>query len=410
MRERAPKGYAIHPHSQKYLGQGHFWVTSDRFSAEFPPAPGLMAALDHKKRPKWILLNDPNHSEVKARLWGEYSNAKIKTTNFWQEFESRLGDSIDFRLKQRLSEERDNYYLVFAEGDRLPGLFIQKLGDVVLTQIYCSFWKMQDRILSKIIQRICQDKFPTEALQYLFQSRNKQQKLEVSKLDYKGKLHALSDEVDLTINEFDLCYNLKFGKFYDFGIYSDMSSIRAKIIPYFKPGQKTLNLFSYTGAFSLQALKAEHTEVHSVDLSPQYMKALEENIEVNKLDLSKHVSHIEPVSNALKKFEKENVNFDHIICDPPSASSDGKKVSSALKNYDELIPAISKIMNKGGYAYLFLNTHQVTWKKFEEKINKNISLDESLTIEKRFNLSEDCRRIKGFPEGDYLKGILLKKN
>ena len=409
MSEYREKGFPLHPHSQKYLSQGHYWVTSDKFSANFPPKTGLIASLDNKNGQKWILLNDPIHPEVKARKWGDYSNSKIKKTNFWKDFEYRLIDSIEYRTKQHLHKERDNYFLAFGEADELPGLFIQKVGRVILTQIYCGYWRSQDKVLAKTIQRICQDRFPDEKLEYLFQSRNKQTQLEVNHLDYKGKLHKLQNNIKLIIQEFGLNYHLEFGKWYDFGIYSDMSSIRKKITKEWKEGETTLNLFSYTGAFSTQALKSGHSEVHSVDLSPQYMDRLEKNIQENNLDLSKHVPHVASVSKVLNKLKKENIKFDHIICDPPSASSDGKKVSSALKSYDELIPAIAKLLKDDGQAYLFLNTHQVSWKKFEEKINHSISKISSIEIAKRYNLSEDCRRRKGFPEGDYLKGLMIKK-
>jgi 23S rRNA (cytosine1962-C5)-methyltransferase len=107
-------------------------------------------------------------------------------------------------------------------------------------------------------------------------------------------------------------------------------------------------------------------------------------------------------------FIKEGKKFDLIICDPPSASSDGKKMTSAIDSYKELVPKISNSLNKGGKAIIFLNTHSITRKSFEDKI-KNYIGDQKISITGALKLSHDCPSLKGFVEGDYLKGLVLLK-
>ena len=400
--------YEIHPHSIKYITSGHPWVTKDSYTKNFPTTPGLIGAGASTDKPTWILLNDPEHPQVKARVWGPYSNSKIKETTFWTDFEMRLNTSIDFRTKQKLEEDRDNYYLVFGEADNIPGLFIQKLGEIILIQSYSGYWKYFEKIVLNIVERNCQQTFPMEPLKYYFQSRNKNQSVQLDQLNYKKQLVKNIDEFDFEISEFGIKYNCFLGRSYDLGIYTDMSAIREKIGELISPEANVLNLYSYTGAFSLLALAKDAKSVASVDLSEKYLAVLNQNIDVNNFSKEKHSTYQMDVLQALELFEQENKKFDLIICDPPSASSDGKKVSSALKSYETLIPKMKSLLTKDGRLAIFLNTHTVNWNKFEKTL---IPICEKNNLKKlrRFNFGKDCRALKGFPEGDYLKGLLLQR-
>ena len=401
--------YDIHPQTIKYLNLGHPWITKDSFTENFPQRPGLIATKSKDKKNAWIFIGDPEHKTVKARYWSEYSNAKIKKHNFWNEFEVRLDEAINFRDELNLDRKRENYYLLFGEADQIPGLFIQKLGEVLLVQSYCNYWDANSRILFSILKKFFTERYPTQAYKYFFQSRNKKQKIVVQEYDYKNEFKVLNKNVEFTCKEFGIDYNLSIGRSYDIGIYTDMSSIRDKMREYLNEGDSLLNLFSYTGAFSTFALSNGLEKVVSVDLSQNYLDTLNRNIELNELPKSNHSSEKSSVDEYLDRALKEKLSFDHIICDPPSSSSDGKKTSNALKNYEQLLPKIAKLCKSNGYVYVFLNTHKVTWKKFDNEITK---ITKSLELErvKRLAPSEDFRKKSGFIEGDYLKGILLKKN
>ena len=117
-----------------------------------------------------------------------------------------------------------------------------------------------------------------------------------------------------------------------------------------------------------------------------------------------------PSEKALEKLINEKSQFEVIICDPPSASSDGTTTSSALKSYEKLLPLMLKLLTSNGSLFVFLNTHAISWTKFEEKLKQIIASSEfanKINIGKRFKLNEDCLPLKGFHEGDYLKGFLI---
>jgi 23S rRNA (cytosine1962-C5)-methyltransferase len=192
-----------------------------------------------------------------------------------------------------------------------------------------------------------------------------------------------------------------------------MSAIRKSMRPYLENKKSLLNLFSYTGAFSIYCLGMDFEQVSSVDLSSKYLSWLDENIALNpRLKKENHESLCMPCERALEKFIGEKRKFEVIVCDPPSASSDGHKITNALKSYETLLPQMLEVLDEeNGSLFVFLNTHTISWNKFEEKL-KNIietsSFKNKVIIGKRFKLAEDCLPLKGFHEGDYLKGFLIE--
>lgn len=385
----------LHPASLKHIKKGHPWVTLDKFSARFPKGAQFVSArMDEKNFV--LMLNDPGHPNVKARVWNIEEKSRVDVKDFIYDLKGRLYLSMELRENNDFG--RDNYYIVFGEADKLPGLFVQKLKDHILIQFYADFWNHYE----KDVLRIIKEKFPKSPM--WIQKRNLNRKKEF----YCATNKRVKND-QFILNEFGVNYKIAFNEYYDIGIYTDMSAIRERITPELE-GKKVLNLFSYTGAYSLYALNAGAEEVVSVDLSKKYINWLEENLALNEqLDASKHTSITQATKKALEGFVKEERKFDTIICDPPSASSDGKKVTKAIDAYKELIPLIEKCLVKKGKAIVFLNTHSITRRKFEDKI-RSYSTGGKLKVSGSLKLIGDCPSLKGFPEGDYLKGLILHKS
>ncbi|WP_127714498.1 class I SAM-dependent rRNA methyltransferase [Halobacteriovorax sp. HLS] len=391
---------ALHPATIKHAKKGHPWVTADSFTKDFPKKENLLIGKDPKSDDRIFLLHDPTHKKVKARIWEIGKEMPESPNGFIRSFATRLEDSILKRTKVQEKLNRDNFYLAFAEADGIPGLMIQKFNNIVLVQIYCDFWYYFKNDIRRIIKKLCAQYFP-EVDKTIFQQRKEADSVKFSDLENKVN--------EITIKEFGINYHLKFDYRYDIGIYSDMSSIRKKLTNEIRGSKRVLNLYSYTGAFSLfsLSLKAEH--VTSVDLSKDYIDWLERNLALNpQLDASKHTSKISSVEKALKDFSIAGEKFDLIICDPPSFSSDGKRSQNSLKSYDKLIPLMSACLSDSGKIVAFINTHQTSRKKFNEKIGE-LAGKEKLSIEKQLKMDEDCKTLGGFAEGDYLKGVVLKR-
>lgn len=385
----------LHPASIKHIKLGHPWITSDRFSDRFPRNSFFVSCrIDEVNFV--VFLNDPTHPQVKARVWRIDPKSSIERKDFIYEVIGKLTTSIEIRLAQSL--ERDNFYLVFGEADHLPGLHIIKLKDDILIQFYANVWSNFEKDLVSFLNKQNLGK------RIWVQKRNKEQEKEFYCASDKAVTQA-----NFELSEYGVNYKIKINKFYDIGIYTDMSAIRKKLTSEFLD-KEVLNLYSYTGAYSLYALKNGAKHVTSVDLSKKYLDWLDENLSINpEIDANKHTRIESATLNALDSLAKAGKQFDLIICDPPSASSDGKKTTSAIDSYKSLMPKISEVLTPGGKAIIFLNTHSITRKSFEDKI-KIYTQDLPLKVASALKLQEDCPSLKGFIEGDYLKGLVLLKS
>jgi 23S rRNA (cytosine1962-C5)-methyltransferase len=394
----------IHPVSIKLIRAGHPWITADTFSNRFPRQSEFVIATDDRKRPMALLMHDPNHKNVKARVWSTKYPFDREAQHFTASIQARLDQAFEKRIQLKELNERENYYLAFGEADHLPGLFILRLKDRVLIQFYTSFWNRY----KSIIQTTLQEVFPEIKDENVwFQSRGETrelQKLPVNALDTTRR-----DEFHLS--EFGLQYLIRLGSSYDIGLYTDMSSVRHALKKLVAPDSKVLNLYSYTGAFSLWAMKLGATEVVSVDLSPKYIEWLQQNIGLNpELNSTQHEAMTVSADEALNTLKTQEKVFDLIICDPPSSSSDGDKRTSAIKAYKDLIAKMNKVLAPKGKLVIFLNTHQVTPQKFDKAIQDYLGeLKLNYKLHSRLSLGQDCPTLKGFPEGSYLKGLVLEK-
>lgn len=372
------KKVAIHPITERlFLQKKHPWILEDQFTAKFPKDDFLLA-VDKRGKDLFYFIHDSDHKKIKGRFWSETDG------DFEKELKSRINLALEKRAQLNL--KRENYYLIFGESDQLPGLFYQKFSGVGFLQFKTTFWQKYKNLIMESLQ---------ENQIYLQDRKRKETPWILIKGDEKNNIK--------TFKEFEVNYIVKSSD-PDIGFYTDMSSVRIKLLEYFQG--KVANLFSYTGAFSLFALKNGATEVYSVDLSKKYLNHLEENLSLNHFQ-GKHFSIKSEVVRWMKQQKADNAFFDFIVCDPPTSSTDGKSKRNNLKLYDEMLPLIFSITKK---AVVFCNTHQVSMTKFEKKI-REISEQNNLKlkIQKTFKLAEDCPTQKGFPEGDYLKGFLLAK-
>lgn len=394
----------IHPVSIKLLRQGHPWITGDSFSNRFPRNSEFIIATDERKRPVALLINDPHHKNIKARVWSTKFPFDREAQHFTASIQARLDLAFEKRSGQKELSDRENLYLVFGEADQLPGLFILRLKDRILIQFYSSFWNRYKSTIQTTVQEVYPE-IKDENIWFQLRGETK----ELQKLPNNAITQNQRDEFHLS--EFGVQYLIRLGSSYDHGLYTDMSSIRYQLKKYISPGMSVLNLYSYTGAFSLWSLKLGATRVVSVDLSQKYIEWLQQNLALNPdLNHTHHEAIIKSSDEATNDMLSSGQKFDLIICDPPSSSSDGEKRTSAIKAYKDLLQKMDSLLNSNGRIIVFLNTHHVTQDKFDRTLRDYLNeLKLDYKMSSKLQLGQDCLTIKGFPEGSYLKGIILEK-
>jgi 23S rRNA (cytosine1962-C5)-methyltransferase len=390
-----PQKVAIHPVSKSCLLKGHPWILKDEFTPKFPKNARFLKAKIGTRNQEAILFNDPTHPQIKARLWSLESDFRpfLRTLN------ERILTSVHRRDHLR---GRENRYLVFGEGDALPGLFILQFRELVIIQIRSAFWRTYlDNIATAL--KACLGP-QSNKLEFWIEFR-----IKGSPYSYTPYERENSSKKNIfQVSEFGVSYEIRPESGKDLGLFTDMSSIREKIFSgsNFK-NKRVLNLFSYTGAFSLMSLKNQAKSVVSVDSSKKYLSWLERNLELNhQLNAQAHKS----VCTSAEHFLSQNTSysFDFIIADPPTAFFNKRSKKNSLSFYKENIKELLKAVAPKGEMILFLNTHCVSMKKFR-KVIEGLIKGKGLKIIRSYELGDDCPTIKGFEEGSYLKGLHLKK-
>lgn len=379
----------LHPQSLKSIKAGHPWITKDSFSEKFPQQLEWLEFFDERtKGPLGVFFHDPQHPSVKARFWDE------KMGDFKQQLEQKLRLSIEKRKK--LTFNRENIFYVFGEGDALAGLYVIQLNDHLLVQFQSFFW---EKHLSTLLKKL-RIFFPKHKFWY-------QKRLPGVQKVPPQKHNERTPEV-FQVLEQGIKYEIRMNLNHDIGLYTDMSFIREKVKQQLKKQENFLNLFSYTGAFSLQAL-AEGLHVTSVDSSSKYMSWLEQNLEINQLGQN-HRSLVKESKKALLSFKENNELFDWILCDPPSSFTQQKKRISSKQFYQESIELMYSLVKPNGHLVVFMNTHNFTrgkFKNFFKELLGNKIKPQDITDLK---MGDDCPIYSSFPEGDHIKGLLIKKS
>jgi 23S rRNA (cytosine1962-C5)-methyltransferase len=438
----------VHPISISLIHKGHPWIIEDQYTKKFPNT-FMLVATDKSYESKALMLNDPKHPIIKARVWSIGAPFQIRMGAFWHQWDERLHESIMKRigpLKPTLSE-RENQYLVFGESDSIPGVFIQKLGNQILVQFTSYCWNSKRKEIFNSLTKQLQHFYPDTQFSLWFQLRVKEEseggrEKDKAKDKDKGKDRGKKEspflryrpaasaklietapteaESKVIVEEFGVKYQLNFGEDTDFGIFTDMSSIRKKVLSTQVPKAHVLNLFAHTGAYSLSALAFGAEHVTSIDLSPKNCDWLAHNLKLNP-ELTAHNAAAlvtspthdlmsVAVNEGFHELKRAKRKFDRIICDPPTTVIHNKKKTSSLLLYKELLPQmISLLKGPGSEIVLFINTQKIKKSQFQKAIAAIIS-ENKLRLKRveEYEQDEDCQTPHSFPEGKYIKGQRLQ--
>jgi 23S rRNA (cytosine1962-C5)-methyltransferase len=391
---------SIHPASIKHALKGHPWITKDSFSSKWPKDKKLLHIKLNSQK-VCTYLHDPQHPFCIARL---IHTEKIMNLNEWKNIlEQRMAMAIKKRKDWFLQKQRNHFWYVFGESDLLPGLFVLSLNGNIVIQTQMSYWDENIKEIIVSLKKIFeQNSIMCEYFWWQPRSQGQQLPKVFENDGFRPKTHTF------WVEEAGVQIRIDLGERYDYGIYTDMAGIREHILQqkeFFK-NKSVLNLFSYTGAYSVIALKHGANYCCSLDSSKRYLQILDENLKKNELDNERHKSLEVDIFKGLKQFQEKKNQFDIIILDPPSSfTSQGKKVQ-AFQIYPEILRESAKVASSKANLLCFLNHHQKTRSQFEVMIRSTLP---QWKIVRHFELCEDIGLLPYFPEGDYLKGIMLEK-
>jgi 23S rRNA (cytosine1962-C5)-methyltransferase len=174
--------------------------------------------------------------------------------------------------------------------------------------------------------------------------------------------------------------------------------------------RRVLNLFSYTGAFSVRAAKAGASEVVSVDSAAKVHARARHNFELSGLTLDRTEFITADAMKTLERFADRGRSFDLVVCDPPTFSHGPSRTFSAGSHLGHLAAAAARILAPGGFLALATNASKLSPADVDRALAEGAALcGHDLRIVERHGLPPDFPVRPGFPEGNYLKFVLAVK-
>ena len=340
-----------------------------------------------------------SRSQISVRVLSFNPDEKINLDFF----QKRIKNAAEFR-KQIINDEKTNAFrVVNAESDSLPGLVVDKYGDYLVCQFLSAgaeFWKKE------IVEILVSLFNPTG----IFERSDVEVREKEGLLPSKGVLFGKEPDELIEIiengNKFFVDVNLG----HKTGFYLDQRDNR-KILEQFASGKEILNCFSYTGGFSVYAVKAGASKVINVDSSAESLVLAEKNFFLNGIDSSKFENTHDDVFKYLRKLRDTNRQFDVIILDPPKFAESVSQIDKAARGYKDINLLALKLLKKNGLLFTFSCSGHIVPDLFN-KIIADAAADagREVHILKYLTQSPDHTMLTSFPEGLYLKGLICKVN
>ena len=314
-------------------------------------------------------------------------------------FKSRLLSA--FLLRQALGlirPDNDCYRLVHGEGDFLPGLVIDIYGDTAVVQAHSPGMHFERMKIAQALTEIPEAKI-----------RNVYYKSETT-LPYKAQLDPQNDYL---IGKFDgniatengLKFNIDWLRGQKTGFFVDQRENRA-LLEKFAKGRKVLNMFCYTGGFSVYAMRGGAVSVDSVDSSAKAAALTDANIDLNFPDDPRHKTHAVDAFKFLADMEKDA--FDLIILDPPAFAKHRSALKNGLIGYRKLNAKAFEKIKKGGVLFTFSCSQVVTREMFRLAVfTAAAQSGRKVRILHQLTQPADHPVDISHPEGEYLKGLVL---
>ncbi|GAB1773394.1 class I SAM-dependent rRNA methyltransferase [Priestia aryabhattai] len=316
-------------------------------------------------------------------------------------FVRKIQRAITSRHDFYASEDTTAFRVFNSEGDGIGGLIIDYYDGYYVTSWYSEgIYQFKEYVI--------------EALKSAPNFKGLYQK---KRFNVKGQYIEEDDFVTGNKGEFPLIVRengIRFAVYLNdgamVGVFLDQRDVRKTIRDKYAKGKTVLNMFSYTGAFSVAAALGGAAKTTSVDLANRSLAKTIEQFSVNGIDHEAQDIIVEDVFKYFKYAVKKNMTFDLVVLDPPSFAKSKKHTFSAAKDYKDLLKEAIALTKPNGVIVASTNASNFDMKKFHSFIEKAFNeKGERYKMMEQFSLPADFKTIKEFKSGDYLKVVFIQK-
>jgi 23S rRNA (cytosine1962-C5)-methyltransferase len=336
-------------------------------------------------------------SQIRARVWS------------WIEAEPIDGALLRARLRraaaarERLlrAEDGDALRLAHGESDGLPGVIADRYGDVVVLQLLSAGAERWRGELADAVREL-------SGCACVYERSDADVRALEGLPARSGVLYGALPGAGVRMCEHGLSYGVDVAAGHKTGFYLDQRDNR-KRVGELSQGREVLNCFCYTGGFTLNALAGGAASVLSVDSSADALALARDNLGRNGLDAARAQWQETDVFKYLRLLRDQGRSFDMVVLDPPKFAPTAAFAEKAARGYKDINLLALKLLRPDGLLASFSCSGGISAELFQ-KIIAGAALDAGVeaSVVGHFAASADHPVLLSFPEGEYLKGLLVR--
>lgn len=338
-----------------------------------------------------------NSSRVAIRLL-EWNPQVVIDADWWR---TRIRKAVGARQHLLTDGETNTVRLVFAEADFLPGLIVDKYADFISIQVHSVGVERVKEIIIAELNALLKPKG-------IYERSDLKSREHEGLPDTNGLLSGELPPEFVDVIENGIHYKVNIIDGQKSGFYCDQRENRLLAAQY-AVGKRVLDCFCYSGGFTLNSLKAGASQVISVDSSALAIETLEKNVIENGFGAGRHQVILSDVNKQLRKFIDAGEKFDVIVLDPPKYAPSRSALERASRAYKDLNRRGLMLLQSGGLLATFSCSGAMDMDTFKQVLAW-AALDAGKEIQfiRQFHQPEDHPVRASFPEGEYLKGLLVR--
>ena len=389
----------LKPGREKSVLRHHPWIFTGaiaRLSEDVSPG----ATVDiYTSAGKWLARGaySPS-SQIAVRIWT------------WRQIEKIEDDFFVDRIRRAVMARRSSdlgdtnaFRLIHGESDGLPGLIVDLYDNLAVVQLLSAgseYWK--NAIFQGLLDML--------GSVHLFERSDADVRTLEGMPPRTGPILNNFVPTEVTIREHGLAYKVNVNSGHKTGFYLDQRNNRL-IARNLSCGKDILDCFCYTGGFSLNAWAGKARSITALDESEEALSLFRENLKLNQASFEKMILSKGDVFQLLRKYRDSNRSFDLIILDPPKFAPTTAQVERASRGYKDINLLAMKLLRENGLLMTFSCSGGVSLDLFT-KIISGAALDsgQDFQIIAQLHQAADHPIATNFPEGAYLKGLILRRS
>ncbi|MCX6232138.1 MAG: class I SAM-dependent rRNA methyltransferase [Bacteroidetes bacterium] len=386
----------LKPGKERSLQRFHPWVFSGAIEAVTKELSDgeIVEVYDSSK--KYLATGHyQEEGSITVRIFS-FTQCEIDEDFWLQKFQR----AVNLRKTLGLYENKsiNAFRLIHGEGDLMPGLIMDYYdGNVVIQFHSYGMFLLKDTFVN-VLKNVLGDK-----LKSIYNKSETTLSNAIEKEDLKGFLFQ-ANKTEIIVNEYDNQYIVDIEEGQKTGFFIDQRENR-KLLEKYCAGKKVLNVFAYTGGFSIAALKGGAELVHSVDSSQKATNLTNKNVMLNFGECDKHQAFAEDAFSFLDKMDND---YDVVVLDPPAFAKHLHLKEKGLKGYRSINNKVIHNIKKGGLLFTFSCSQAISSEDFRTMIfTAAAQAKREVKILHQLSQGADHPINIYHPESEYLKGLVL---